>query len=307
VTRPSIPILFAIAIASLAPPAPPQAPPFRSVIDAVRVDTLVLDRHTPVAGLTVNDFELLDAGVTQQIDDVQIVEVPFSMMLALDTSDSMEYGLPRLQEAARGAVAALRADDRAAALTFSQSVGTPTPWSSSRQPILDAIAGLRTNGTTSLVDAAFAALLQRDPEPGRRNLVILFTDGSDTSSWLPDEAALDLAARSDAVVYCVAIDQHPEAAWRSLQMRSGIRLTPHQPIMRSQEFLHDLAKRTGGESLSTSAASLQRTFRLIVDRFRSRYVLTYTPRAVAETGWHPINVGVRGKRYRVTARRGYQR
>ena len=43
----------------------------------------------------------------------------------------------------------------------------------------------------------------RDPEPGRRNLLIVFSDGRDTASWLPDLAALDLATRADIVVYGV--------------------------------------------------------------------------------------------------------
>ena len=304
-TRTTLGIGAAIAVASLAPPAHAQR--FRSATDAVRVDALVLDGHKPVGGLAVEDFELLDSGVAQRIDDIQIVEVPFSVMLALDTSGSMESGLSRLKEAARGAVGRLRPDDRAAVLTFSDTVSAPTPWSSLRQPVLDTIAGLHTDGSTSLVDAAFTAILQRDPEPGRRNLVILFTDGTDTSSWLPDAAAIDLAERSDTVVYCVAIDQPPQTSWRQLQLRSGLRLDPLEPILRSQEFLRDLAERTGGESLSTSIARLQKTFRHIVETFRSRYVLAYTPRGVAENGWHPIDVRVKGKRYRVTARRGYQR
>jgi VWFA-related protein len=285
---------------------------FRSSADAVRVDALVLDGRRPVGGLTTADFELRDSGVPQEIDDVQIVEVPFSVLLTLDTSSSMQVGLPRLKAAAHAAVEALAADDRAAVMTFSETVSAPTPWSPSREPVRAAIDRLFANGSTNLADAAFAAILQRDPEPGRRNLVILFTDGSDTSSWLPDDAAFDLAARSDVVVYCVAIDQErpngraPETR-RALQYRSGIRLTRKQPIIRSGDFLHELAVRTGGESLSTDLGNLQKTFRRIVDDFRSRYVLAYTPRGVSETGWHPIEVQVKGKRYKITARRGYER
>jgi hypothetical protein len=105
-----------VPLLGLAIAAAPQAPRrFYSTADAVRVDTPVLDGRRPVGGLTAADFELRDTGVPQQIDDVQIVEVPFSMMLALDTSSSMQVGLPRLREAARAAVAALRPADRGAA------------------------------------------------------------------------------------------------------------------------------------------------------------------------------------------------
>src|SRR3954470_12302697 len=108
---------------------------FRSAADAVRVDALVLDGRKPVGGLGAADFELRDSGVRQQIDDIQLLEVPFSMTLALDTSSSMQPGMRRLQEAARAAVEALRPDDRAALLTFSEVVDPPTPWSAPRQAL----------------------------------------------------------------------------------------------------------------------------------------------------------------------------
>jgi Ca-activated chloride channel homolog len=280
---------------------------FQSGADAVTVDVLVLDGDRTVGGLTAADFELRDSGVAQQIDTIQVLDVPFSMMLALDSSSSVRTGRRRLQDAARAAVDTLHDDDRASVLSFSDQIGAPTPWSSSRQPVLDAINGLRSDGSTSLVDAAFAAVLQRDPEPGRRNLVILFTDGDDTSSWLPDDRAFEAAERSEAVVYCVAIDKPREETRRALKFRSGVRLDSKQPVMHSDDFLEQLASRTGGERLSTSVSGLQKTFRRVVNDFRSRYVLTYAPNGVPDRGWHSIDVRVKGQKYKVTARRGYER
>ena len=280
---------------------------FRSGTEAVTVDVLVLDGGRTVGDLTAADFELLDSGVHQQVDTVQVTDVPFSMLLALDSSSSMQAGRQRLQEAARAAVDTLHDDDRTSVLSFSDQIGAPTPWSSSRQAVLDAIDGLPSDGSTSLVDAAFAAVLQRDPEPGRRNLVILFTDGDDTSSWLPDDRVLEAAERSAAVVYCVAIDKPREQGRRALAFRSGVRLDSKQPVMPSDDFLEQLASRTGGERLSTGVGGLQKTFRRVVNNFRSRYVLTYSPSGVPDGGWHAIDVRVKGQKYKVTARRGYQR
>lgn len=314
--RAALVLLASIGIASATRPSPAATPVarqqaaeprFRSATDAVRVDVLVMDGRRPVSGLTAADFELRDSGVPQQIDDIQLVEVPFSVMLALDTSSSMQIGLPRLKDAARAAVDTLHADDRASVVTFAENISAPTPWRAPRAAVLDAIDSLYAAGSTNLVDAAFAAMMFEDPEPSRRNLVILFTDGSDTSSWLPDNAALDLAARTDVVVYCVAIEEPRDDGRRHLEQRSGIRLNRREPIVRSQDFLEQLAVSTGGERLSTDFGSLQKTFRQVVNDFRSRYVLSYTPRGVAGIGWHPLEVRIKGKRYHVTARRGYQR
>ena len=41
--------------------------------------------------------------------------------------------------------------------------------------------------------------------------------------------------------------------------------------------------------------------------FRTRYLLTYTPRGVDAGGWHPIEVRLKNKKGKVTARRGYMR
>ena len=308
--RTAIVMLAAAAIAGGAlqePQQPPEPQRFRSGTEAVRVDVLVLDGGHSVGGLTATDFELRDAGVEQQIDSVQVLDVPFSMTLALDSSSSMQTGRRRVQEAARAAVDTLHGDDRASVLAFSDQIGAPTPWSASRQSVIDAIDDLRSDGSTSLADAAFAAVVQRDPEPDRRNLVILFTDGDDTSSWLPDDRVIEVAERSEAVVYCVAIDKSRQEGRRALKFRSGVRLDLKQPVVRSDDFLGELASRTGGERLSTSLGSLQKTFRRIVNDFRSRYVLTYAPNGVPEGGWHSLEVRVKGQKYKVTARRGYDR
>jgi Ca-activated chloride channel family protein len=280
---------------------------FRSGTEAVRVDVLVLDGGRPVGDLTAADFELHDSGVEQQIDNVQVLDVPFSMMLVLDSSSSMQRGRRRLQDAARAAFDTLHDDDRASVLSFSDQIGAPTPWTSPRQTVRDAIDGLRSDGSTSLVDAAFAAVLQRDPEPGRRNLVMLLTDGDDTSSWLPDDRALEAAERSEAVVYSVAIDKPREGDRRALKFRSGVRLDAKQAVTRSDDFLEQLASRTGGERLTTGVGGLQKTFRRVVDNFRSRYVLSYAPSGVPNGGWHSIDVQVKGRKYKIAARRGYER
>jgi hypothetical protein len=50
---------------------------------------------------------------------------------------------------------------------------------------------------------------------------------------------------------------------------------------------------------------LRPAFREILDEFRSRYVLSYTPTGVSSTGWHRLDVKLKGKKGKITARRGY--
>ncbi|HEU4887859.1 MAG TPA: hypothetical protein VFV49_08240, partial [Thermoanaerobaculia bacterium] len=72
------------------------------------------------------------------------------------------------------------------------------------------------------------------------------------------------------------------------------------------EFLRDLSRQTGGSIVEiASTTDLQKTFVGILDEFRQRYLLSYTPRGVSREGWHRLQVRLKGRRGTVTARAGY--
>lgn len=304
---------------------------FRTTRDAVGVDVLVTSGNRPIGGLVRGDFELLDNGVPQTIEDVTIDEVPFSMLLVLDTSESMAGAAIRdLRIAASAAVNALGARDRAAVLTFSDALQQPARWLPKGAELTRAIDGVEASGATALFDATFAGLATRDPDPGRRSLMLIFSDGDDTSSWLPHTAPIDKAARTDTVVYTVLLapgrgrsvsagraqadkpivsraNDGPTDT-RRLLFRSGIRLTPGAALLAQSPFLEEIADRTGGEALAAdTGGKLRDTFERIVTDFRSRYLLTYVPQGVDAGGWHKLEVRLKGRAGKVSARRGYDR
>jgi VWFA-related protein len=169
---------------------------FRVNVDAVRADVLVMDGRRPVTGLTTADFELRDSGVLQQIESVVVEDVPLSIMLALDTSRSVDGApLDNLKDAAAAVVRLLAPADRAALMTFTGSIRLRAPWTADQARLLAGIAATQAAGSTTLYDASYAALTLRDPEPGR-TLVLIFSDGADTSSWLPGANVLDVARRT---------------------------------------------------------------------------------------------------------------
>lgn len=280
---------------------------FRTDVDAVRVDVLVTDRNRPVTGLSKDDFLLRDNGILQRIDSVSMEEVPFSMLLALDTSSSVNGpALKDLKQAAKAAAGALRVNDRASVITFSDVLRRRAVWAPNGPTFADAIEAAEASGPTALFDAAFAALAARDPLPGRRGLIVLFTDGDDTSSWLPSQTALDKTSRTDAVVYVVTTVPPPASPDHHLYYRSGIRLTPNADLVDRSSFLPEIVDRTGGDLLITDTKGLPATFERIVGEFRRRYLVSYMPSGL-EGGWHAIDVTLKNRRGKVTARRGYQR
>lgn len=123
---------------------------------------------------------------------------------------------------------------------------------------------------------------------------------------------MDRARRTDGVVYGVSTgDTRDEtAAPFRLQLRSGYRaaLPSLGPPAYFDDFLTVLAHETGGQVFRTeSPANLRETFMRALDEFRSRYLLTYTPRGVNTQGWHAIDVRLNGRKGTVRARPGYSR
>ena len=73
------------------------------------------------------------------------------------------------------------------------------------------------------------------------------------------------------------------------------------------EFLEELTSVTGGRVFEAENASdLTPIFRAILDEFRYRYLVTYTPTGVPQEGWHKLDVRVKRSVARVRARPGYQ-
>ena len=292
-----------------------QQPAFRSGIDAVRIDVQVLRDGRPVPNLTAADFELRDDGVPQHIEVISLEQQPVDVLFAFDTSESMKGDpLSKLKDAARAAIGVLAPDDRAALLTFSHKLVLRSGWTRDRGAIAGAIESSVADGATALQDTAFAACALRERARGRM-LVLVFSDGMDTISWLPALRVLDQARRSDLVFDAVSLPPaHPVPPGVAVgpvppQLPDAVlkRWFLDDPVLFRQQFLHVLADETGGDVIVAPTSNLRDTFVRIVSLFKSRYVLSYVPRAVPETGWHPVDVHLKRGRADIHARPGYQR
>ncbi len=283
---------------------------FRSTVDAVRVDALVTRDGRPVPGLTAADFELRDNGVVQDVAAVRVEDVPLTLMLVLDVSQSVA-GEPLTQlRAAIGASAnALSAADQVTLFTFSHNVAQAAQATRDLADLQSAALAVEASGATSLYDATLAALMMRHRVAGRA-VMLVFSDGADTTSWMDPRASLAAAQRSDVVVYSVTLARQTErndavAVRQAAQEQEWFR---RDPWSYGRQYLPLLAADTGGALLTADGAGrLRETFVRVVRDFKSRYLLTYTPRDVAASGWHSIDVRLKGRPGDVTARRGYLR
>jgi VWFA-related protein len=169
---------------------------------------------------------------------------------------------------------------------------------------------VEASGGTALHDAVYAGLALTaglDTRP----LVIAFSDGLDNASWLSAEAVEGVARRSGAVVYGVAVGARIRTdVLRSPGGRQGQATISARPeyVAGQTTFLDSIASTTGGRVIrADTLENLPRAFDEILREFRTRYVLTYSPRGVDTPGWHQIAVKVKGRTADVRARTGYQK
>lgn len=259
-------------------------PTFSSRVDGVRVDVLVTDSsRRPLRGLTPQDFTIRDNGVAQQIDIVSFGEIALNVALAFDLSESVAGGrLEQLRAASRALTAELQPADQSGLITFNEIVSLRCALSRDRSCIDRSLAEVAPAGATALVDGVLAAIVAGESDVGR-SLLMVFSDGLDTSSFMGTDRVLDMGRRSDVVVYSIASkDARPD-------------------------FLETLSEITGGRLHETKRdEELSKAFRAILDEFRHRYLVTYTPKGVPKDGWHTLDVRVNRSGARVKARPGYQ-
>ncbi len=255
---------------------------FSLKVEAVRVDVLVTQDGRPVSGLQKADFEVLDNGVPQRIDLVTLEHLPLSVVLAFDTSSSLAgEGIRDLNIAGTAVLDAMSKEDLVGLVTFSHIVKLGCEPTSDRARVTSALEEVQADGETSLVDATQAAMMLAE-SPASRGLVIVFTDGMDTSSWLAPQLVLQAARRMNVVVYAVS---------------AGAMRDP---------YLRDLTKLTGGSLFQLqSTRNLRDVLVAALGEFRQRYLLSYSPSGVSGDGWHTIEVRVRNRRATVQARPGY--
>jgi VWFA-related protein len=282
--RLGVALVFVMA-ATFAPAGSHQEPAFRAHINLVRLDVLVVRDGRPVPGLTLADFDVRDNGVVQQIDHVSFEETPLDVLLVLDTSRSVAgETLRHLREASHAFLNGMAPSDRAGLLTFHESVALGSDLTTDHAQVHAAIDRVEPRGATSLRDAMHAALLW-PTRAEARPLIVVFSDGVDTVSWLAPGEVTDTARDSDAVVYGVALGAGAD----------------------EDQVLKRVAEATGGRLLDAgSSRRLQDVFVEILHEMKARYLVSYYPQPQSGEGWHDVRVTVKRGRGDVIVRRGYR-
>ena len=267
---------------------PPQEPPtIRVQVKLVRLLVTVKDpRGEPIGNLKREDFAVDDSGVKQEIAVFErSTAQPLSVSLLVDTSLSTATNLQYETRAIRGFLAALfregNAEDRASLYSFHDEVKMETGFTRTLDRVLKPLEKLRPSSGTSLYDALWFASQDLEGRSGRRVLVVV-TDGGDTTSRKKYRDALEAAQRADAVIYSILVVPIAADVGRNIG---------------GENALATLAGSTGGRIFQpTLGKQLDAAFAAILSDLRTQYLLGYYPRHLPADAkpFHPVRVQLTG-------------
>ena len=272
-----------------------DAPLQQLYVTATREDRPALD-------LQQTDFRILDSGVEQELITFERGDVPMTIAVLVDVSESMRGEQLRVAlDAARGFLSRLSPLDEALILTFSDRTHRLTTSSSEIGGLAEALDDLQPGGGTTLNDHLYLALRLLEGRQGRP-VIILLSDGADTLSFLTMEEVLWKVHRSNAVIYRIHL--HPIGI-RSVPLATAWRSTEEHAD--EVEGLEEAVDDSGGRVTALARIEeLEQALDEVLLELRQQYVLGYYPTDPKDDGtWRPVRVEVGKPDIELRTRAGY--
>ncbi len=318
---------FVAPSASPTPPITPDEPEAEVVrVETNLVNTLFTaidkDRHF-ITSLRASDVGIFENDVPQTVSLFEReTDRSLSLALLIDTSESQRGVLENEKSAARVFVdSVIRPEkDRAAVVSFTGIPKVEQEPTNNLTKLQHGIGRVKIeispenerriangedplpkaedpSGYTGIWDAIWMTmkdLLSQTPE-GTRRAIVLLSDGDDTSSSIKKQEVIDLAVKSDIVIYSIGIrdSNFPEG-----KLDTG--------------SLRKISDRTGGRAFfPTQPTELQAAFSQIDQELRSQYLIAYTPTNKNRDGSYRririeiINPDLRPNKPQLLYRQGY--
>jgi VWFA-related protein len=258
------------------PPSPPaapapaaaQAPAFRAGIEIVSLNVTVTDgTGRYITDLEQGEFSVFEDGVKQDLSFFNRRPQPIALSLLLDSSASMEEKIPTLQTAAVNFIKRLKPNDIAQVIEFDSRVEIKQSFTGNQAELETSINQTAAGGSTSLHNAVYIALKELrkvkavNEEDVRRQALVVFSDGEDTSSLVQFEEVLDVAKRSETAIYAIAL--------------RGVD-TQTKGFREAEFVMRTLAQETGGRAFFPARIEdLTGVYSQIADELASQYNLGY--------------------------------
>lgn len=274
------------------------SPNFRSDVRLVPLLATVKDENGRlIADLDRDEFVVYDNGVEQRISVFEKrTEQPLSVSILIDVSLTTAI---RLKEEKRSVERFLEAllnsgneEDSAALYAFDDEVMLLQNFTRNLRNLRRALNRLRASGGTSMYDALYLAADAIGDRRGR-HVIVLVTDGSDTTSRLNISKTIQRLHEADVVVYPIVVIPVQAHAGRSIG---------------GENALHIIAQRTGGRVYAASlGVELDGAFAELLRDLRTQYLLGFYPQGApaSKDGFHHLRLETRRPGLLVQTRSGY--
>ncbi len=293
------PVVFlVISLACSAPAALPQDTVIRVNVRLVHMLVTVKDANGQLIGsLNKSDFTVFDNGVKQDVAVFERrTEQPLSVAMLVDTSAStgieLRYELESVSRFLKTLIAEGNPDDSVALYSFNWQVTLHSSYTRRFARLDQILKQLKSDGGTSMYDAIYLASRELEYRDGR-HVMVLVTDGGDTTSNKDFHEALEAAQMADAVLFPVLVVPITNPAGRNIG---------------GENALTTLAAGTGGHVFTPSlGAELDKAFDDILRELRTQYLIGFYPKNVppAKDAFHNLNVNVPSPNLHVITRSGY--
>ncbi len=285
--------LAAPLAAHLRPGQQPQAV-YRTSVELVNVVFTATDHNgKTVPGLKADDFQVFEDKKPQKIDYfndwTRGSEVPLTVALLVDTSGSVKSKLNlEKQTAAEFFREVLRKNrDLALVIQFDSDVSLVQDLTEDLDRLTSALQTLRAGNSTSLYDAIYLAVDEKLKDEVGRKVIVIITDGTDTSSKMTARDAIEAAQRSDVLIYGIGV-------------RGDVR--------DSFGVLQKFAAETGGCFFSPGArmSEIRNAFHAISQDLQGQYSLAYRSTNQTHDGsFRSLELRCKVPGVRIRARKGY--
>ncbi|HZV59639.1 MAG TPA: VWA domain-containing protein [Candidatus Eremiobacteraceae bacterium] len=236
-------------------------------VSLVNVLVSVVDDHNrPAPDLPREAFEIYEEGVRQKVEIFEPeTQQPLDLALMIDSSLSAHKEIVFEREAAAHFIRQiLRPSDRLAIYSFDENVKRIANFSGDVAALQEALKKIADGAGTSIYDALVAS--SRDLEErqeDRRRVVIMVTDGGETTSRADFDAARVAALRAGILLYTIVI--------RPVKNENGRNTA-------GEHALETITDSTGGGMFfPDEPQELDKIFDRIDKELRTQYRLAYYP------------------------------